>query len=193
MSIKSYQFLSPINHLIKVSAISERALSTSTNLSRTCIRHIIEKRLTITLSSLKVLADYFNLDLHVILSKPCCNSEFSTIALCYKVERDGFDSWKIHYMDFIDQFRREPDPRLIILPPIRSFDRRLTALLAALVRSLCKELAMSAPAWSEKRYFLEEPWFPAEMNSLKASAIIESPIEFRNNNIYVLENFTRRA
>jgi hypothetical protein len=129
----------------------------------------------------------------VLVSPEQVHSDFSTVAVAFKVERDGFSSWKIHFMELIDEFRRSMDPRLIILPPPARFDRRLTALLASLVRQLCHEQRMSAPLWSVRRYFLDQPWFVADIQSLKASALVESPLFFRNNNIFVHSNFMARV
>jgi hypothetical protein len=38
-----------------------------------------------------------------------------------------------------------------------------------------------------------KPWFVSEVNSLYAMALFDSPLAFRNNNIFVLENFLNRA
>jgi hypothetical protein len=110
-----------------------------------------------------------------------------------KIERDGFATWKIQLMDFVDEFRRTLDTRLILLPPPSSLDKRLKALLASTVTQLCLETGIPSPGWARKSYFLPKPWFLSEMNSLKASAIIESPIAFRRNNLFVQRNFLQRA
>jgi len=52
---------------------------------------------------------------------------------------------------------------------------------------------MHAPDWAQKDHCLPEPWFVAEMESLKASALVESPAYYKKNNIFVLENFLKRA
>jgi hypothetical protein len=41
--------------------------------------------------------------------------------------------------------------------------------------------------------FLPDPWFVAGIENLKASALVESPVQFRRNNIFVLGNFLSRA
>jgi hypothetical protein len=110
-----------------------------------------------------------------------------------KIERDGFTSWKVHMMDFVDEFRRSLDGRLIILPPVATLDKRLQALLASTVAHLCNEVGMDAPAWALKSHFLETPWFLADMNSLKATALLESPLAFRRNNLFVQQNFLARV
>lgn len=40
---------------------------------------------------------------------------------------------------------------------------------------------------------LPEPWFVAGVENLKATALVESPLPFRRNNIFVLGNFLSRA
>jgi len=117
----------------------------------------------------------------------------STIAASYKVLRDGFESWKIHFMDLIDEFQRTLDPQLILLAPPVELSREQRALLASIVLQLCMNENISPPAWSMKKNFLSKPWFVSEMQSLKAMAIKESPIAFRRNNIFVLNNFLERV
>jgi hypothetical protein len=139
------------------------------------------------------VAGCFQRDVDVVLSCAEIFSEYSTVALLFKVERDGFESWKTHLFDFVDEFRRTVDTRLILVPPPRNGDVRLVALLAATVQVLCDELGIDVPSWARKRYFLSVPWFVSGMNSLKASALLESPLPYRANNIFVHENFLERA
>ena len=106
---------------------------------------------------------------------------------------NGFDSWKIYFFNFVDEFRKTMDPRLILLPPIEALDKKLYALLSSIVRYLCNEIHTTPPDWALKRHFLSTPWFLSGMESLKATTILESPLEFRNNNNYVQNNFLNRA
>jgi hypothetical protein len=161
--------------------------------SRMSLRKLKRGAGNVTLCVIRNLTDFLKLDLNIIAAPLECDSDYSTVATAYKVQRDGSESWKIHYMDFVDEFRRSLNPMLIILPPPRSFDAKLKALLASLVRYLCNEIEMPCPRWACKRYYLASPWFPSGVESLKASAIVESPIEFRSNNIYVHNNFTARV
>jgi len=55
------------------------------------------------------------------------------------------------------------------------------------------ELGVESPPWAMRSYYLPEPWFVSEVESLKAMAIQESPLFFRRNNIFVLDNFLSRA
>lgn len=183
------------NYLRKIKHLSERELANFAKISRGSLRKIenIENNdSNLELLSLVKLANYFKQEIVLLSTSENIFSEYSTIATAFLTERDGFDSWKIHYFNFIDEFRRTHDPRLILLPPHKSFDKKLFSLLASIVKELCNEIKMSVPKWAKSRYFLKQPWFIAEIESLKASVILESPLAFRNNNIYVHNNFLQR-
>ena len=87
----------------------------------------------------------------------------STQAVAYRVLNQGFESWKIHFMNFVDEFRRTLDPQLLLLAPPKELDMRLKALLASTVLSLCTESGIDAPSWARKMYYLDEPWFVSGM------------------------------
>jgi len=185
----------PFNRLQKVRQLSERSLAEAARLSRGAVRRLLypARRGNLTMSSIGHLAQVFDRDVEVLVGGHDIFSDYSTVATAFKIERDGFDSWKTHLFDFVDEYRRTADGRLVILPPPSSCDRRITALLASTVRSLCEELAVSTPRWTTLRYFIATPWFVSGMNSLKASALVESPLYFRANNIFVHSNFLSRA
>lgn len=187
-----YHLLFALDRLASAGALSERELAKRAGISRACLRQLKSGRHNLTLGSLCSLAEFFNRRVEVLVSTEECFPELSTVAVALKIERDGFESWKMHLMEFVDELRRAVDPRLIILPPHRGFDRKLTALMASLVLFLCDELGLEPPSWATKRYFLDSPWFVAGVESLKASAIQESPLAFRRNNIFVLANFAKR-
>ena len=58
----------------------------------------------------------------MLLPQEPCNSDYSTYAVSLKVQHDGFDSWKIHFFNFVDEFRKSWDVRLILLPQPLSLD-----------------------------------------------------------------------
>lgn len=70
---------------------------------------------------------------------------------------------------------------------------RERALLNATARALSKELNLDYPWWARHNIFLQEPYFVSGIENLKASAIQESGIEFKKNNIFVLGNFLERV
>ncbi len=190
------RFYLPFAALRRTKRLSERALVAASGLSRGAVRQLLRpEQGNATVGSIAQLANCFEADVEVLLAPKQQEifSEYSTIAAALKIERDGFDTWKIHLFDLVDEFHRSLDPRLLMLPPHRTFDRALTALLASLVRDLCERNEISTPTWAARGYFLPTPWFVSEMQSLKASALLESPLSYRANNIFVLENFLMRA
>lgn len=173
----------PFTHLHKLHQLSERGLAQAAMLSRGAVRQLLypARRGNVTMSSIEHLAQVFDRDVEVVVGGSDIFSEYSTVATALKIERDSFDSWKTHLFNFVDEFRRTMDGRLVILPPPSSCDGRITALLASTVRALCEELDISTPRWATLRYFIPTPWFVSGMNSLKASALLESlrPSRFR--------------
>jgi transcriptional regulator with XRE-family HTH domain len=191
--IKKYQLFFPFENLKEFNGLSLREVSRKSDISRMCLQSILQQDSSVSVQSIQKLANFFNREVDVFVSEELYISDYSTLGVAYQVERDGFGSWKIYFMNFVDEFRKKLNPYLIILPPHSRFDKRLTALLASIVCKLCEEVGMNCPAWARRRYFLDKPWFPAEINSLKASAILESPTCFRNNNIFVHSNFLSRV
>lgn len=103
------------------------------------------------------------------------------------------DAWKNELFDFVDEFHAKPADGLAEAPPAVRLDPRRMALLASTVEALCAGAGIPAPWWCDGAPGLEEPWFPADAESLKASALVESPVWFRRRNIFVLDNFLSRA
>ncbi|MBI2602941.1 MAG: helix-turn-helix transcriptional regulator [Deltaproteobacteria bacterium] len=173
---------------------SERDVAEEVGLSRSTLRQVEAGVQYSNMKSLRVLAEYYGRDLHVFLT-PTEDSvaDSSSYGVSLKVKQDGFSSWKIHFMDFVDAYRRSLDPRLLVFPPTKGLDIRLRALLASIVTALCLETGESVPGWAKKSYFLKEPWFVSEVENLKAMSILESQWPFRRNNIFVLGNFLKRA
>ena len=175
--------------------LSEEALASRASLSRLTLRQIEAGDGNPTLQSLERLSVALDRELCVMLLTKgrLCDSEVSTVAVSLKAERDGFESWPIHFMELVDAFRKTMDLRLFLLPPVSLLDTRLEALLASIVCHLCAEVVVPEPAWARRSFFLSQPWFPSQTESLKAMAIRESPLAFRRNNIFVCENFLARA
>lgn len=186
------QFYFPLAELMKERGLSERTLSEKVHSSRGAIRSILQGG-NLTLDTLSKVSNYFNLDLTLTASPVESLGENSVLAASLYIERDGFESWKIHIFNFVDGFKRSLDPKLILLPPVRSLDPKLYALLCSIVKDLTQKFRLPTPSWAKRRYFLKDPWFVSEMENLKASALIESPIPYRENNIFVHENFLDRA
>ncbi|HMO19139.1 MAG TPA: helix-turn-helix transcriptional regulator [Oligoflexia bacterium] len=182
----------PHGKILKDMNLSERKFANVSGVSRGTLRKIYGANPGLNLSVLSKIAEGADCSLDIIIA-PRSSSEFSTVAISSNVIRDGFESWKIHFINFVDEFRSCPDPRLIILEPLKELDKKLFALLSSITHFLCNEIALAVPVWAKKSYFLDEPWFVAGTEALKAFALLESPLEFRSNNIFVLENFLYRA
>lgn len=108
--------------------------------------------------------------------------------------RDGGpDSWKLHLFELVDAFRRDPRPFRVARAPEPDTPPRALALTASTVEALCAERGLKAPWWCGGVPALPDPWFPSEMESLKAEALAQSPAAFRRRGIFVLGNFLSRA
>ncbi len=188
------RFYLPFPHLRKALKLSEREVTNRSGLSRGAVRQLENPSTgNVTMNSVSQFATLLERDVEVVICSSEILSEYSTVATAFKISRDGFDSWKTHLFDFVDEFRRTVDARLILLPPPSGTDIKIAALLASTVRALCEEVSIDTPIWALRRRFLPTPWFVSEMNSLKASAILEAPLPFRANNIFVHDNFLARA
>jgi hypothetical protein len=100
--------------------------------------------------------------------------------------------WKVHFYDFVDDFRFHRDLRAVAEP--FDFDNdKFDALLASTVEALCKELNLKTPDWTKRVPACDEPFFVAGFENLKATAIVESPLPFRIRNIFVTSSFLQRV
>lgn len=108
-----------------------------------------------------------------------------------RIESDP-TNWTVHLMDFVDDFRYYKNPAALAVP-FGSRHEQWDALLASTATSLCHELGVPTPSWIEDIPACREPWFVSGMESLKAIALVESPLPFRLRKIFVLENFLSRV
>ena len=186
--------MSILQFLRKKNRYSEQQVTADVGIARATLR-LCEKDLRkVKISILEKVAELFNYHIFIApVPQSIAKSDYSTVAVSLAVINDGFDSWKIHFFNLVDEFRRSPDIRLVMLPPVSGLDTKLQALLASIVETLCHEVDYEAPDWVKKTYFLSKPWFLSGMESLKASAIVESPLEFRRHNVYVDSNILSRA
>lgn len=92
--------------------------------------------------------------------------------------------------ELLDEFYSEPDPgaRAAMLrdePPLFDEPRR-NAYLAAVAEHLASRNQLQVPDWTEaKERFLDEPFFPCGLESLKPILLQESPPAFRRRMIFV--------
>jgi transcriptional regulator with XRE-family HTH domain len=174
--------------------ISERELAQRLGIARETLRRCELNPEHSNVGNLIQIAKSLDLELLLALipNQPP-DSKLSIVGVSHCILIDGFESWKIHMMNFVDEFRRTKDVRLILLPPLCDLDLRLQSLLASVVVALCFESQIDVPEWAAMERYLEKPWFVAGIESLKASALLETPTPFRRNNIFVLENFLQRV
>lgn len=177
-----------------LAGLSERELASNIGLSRLTIRSIESGLRKSTLQNFDtVCRGLKRKSLFLVVPEAECVSSSSIVAVSLKIIQTGAESWPIHLMELVDHFRKSLDPRILLLPPVQSLDRKYVALLASTTLMLCEEVGLEPPEWALGERFLEKPWFVSESESLKASALLESPWAFRRNNIFVLENFLRRV
>lgn len=178
---------------MQVARVSERAFSEESGLSRLTVRALKREGDNCRIGSYALAAESLGRQIAVVAFDRSSDADLSVQATSFLILKDGFGSWKIHVMNFVDHFRKTLDGRLLLLPPTRELDLRLQALLQSIVVYLCREVGIQSPPWAQRQVQLSEPWFPSESEALKAMMILESPMEFRRNQIFVGENFLSRA
>lgn len=173
--------------------MSERSIASISNLNRETVRKAISGDQSITLNNFTKITKVMGVN-HISLlvdKKKPFNSSYSIPIISQNTMTDS--NWKIHFFDFVDYFRKNPDERLILLPPVPGLGEKEAALLKSIVCSLCDEKGLDIPEWAKETHWLKEPWFVSGFKSLMATSILESPVYFRRNNIWVLANFMSRA
>ncbi|WP_026313833.1 hypothetical protein [Actinomadura flavalba] len=94
--------------------------------------------------------------------------------------------WKLVW-EFLEEYRWEPEerqPALVRDAPRPVDDDRWDALLAAIAEHLTARHDLAPPAWTADRV-LERPWFPAELPSQRAEALVRAPAAFRKHGVYL--------
>jgi hypothetical protein len=101
--------------------------------------------------------------------------------------------------DFLDAFYRQPSQASLAEEPAllrgRAGDGDIVdAYLGAIAERLARQYGFHPPAWafSEERY-LHRPAFGSRSAALRATLLLESPVEFRSRNIFVTANALDRA
>ncbi|MDQ2640692.1 MAG: hypothetical protein M3Y79_08955 [Pseudomonadota bacterium] len=106
--------------------------------------------------------------------------------------REGISNW-VPFLDAVDDARRTRSFGGLRALYSRSRRTREKSLLNATACALAAEFQQPPPWWAMHPLTLPEPWFVAGIENLKATALVESPLPFRRNNIFVLGNFLSRA
>jgi hypothetical protein len=99
---------------------------------------------------------------------------------------DAKTRWKLVW-EFLEEYRWEPDDVQLSLlrdePPVTG-DERWDVLLAALAEHLAAQHDQAAPGWTEIRV-LQWPWFPGELETQRADALVWAPAAFRKHGVYL--------
>ena len=103
------------------------------------------------------------------------------------------DNWEVPLMNFVDELRRTRQTSLIASSIEHTEHIKLDNLMCSVVCELCEELEVGVPSWVDDIEPDVEPWFISGVESLKAFALIQSPLNFRIRNIFVMENFLSRC
>jgi|SRR5690348_16623689 hypothetical protein len=109
-----------------------------------------------------------------------------------KPPQAGITNW-VPFFDAVDEVRRSRQFAPLKRLYSRSRRTRERALLNATACALAAEMGQAPPWWANRPLVLAEPWFVSGMENLKATALVESPVQFRRNNVFVLGNFLSRA
>lgn len=117
----------------------------------------------------------------------------AVVSVSRRIHAESDRSWKLWLFEFVDAFRRCPSEDLVASPPVPETSDRVRSLLASTVETLCQECRTPTPWWCGGMGPLAKPWFVAGVENLKATALVESPAQFRKRNIFVLGNFLARA
>ncbi len=103
------------------------------------------------------------------------------------------EQWRNPYFDFVDSFRATRSRLLITERPVDGLEIMSLALICSIVMQLCDEMEIAPPEWAKLCIGLETPWFISKFKSLRAVCLVESPIFFKRNNIFVGGNFLERT
>lgn len=171
--------------------LSQRALAGKAGLAYKTLQLLESGRHDPRWSTLEKLAAALGEPISCLFEQP--GSAATSIAATSARMAEDESAWSLELFDFVDEFRRRPTVDLVAAAPDPRLGARLRALVSATVEALCAERGLRAPWWCGAAAPLEEPWFVAGVESLKAMALVESPEAFRKRNIFVLDNFLDRA
>lgn len=103
------------------------------------------------------------------------------------------ENWQIAYFDFVDSFLFAKNQLLVSRRPVDGLNLKSLALICSIVMQLCEENKVQPPEWAKLSLELDEPWFITKFKSLRAICLVQSPVFFKRNNIFVGEDFLKRA
>ena len=92
----------------------------------------------------------------------------------------------LRFVERYDRSTWEVRGEMIHPEPYPTGSARFDALLAAVVEYSCAVRDVAAPAWvDDASRFLDEFWFVAEMPSLEADALANTPISFARRGVFI--------
>ena len=185
-----------LSHLRSLTGVSQRQLAIRARVAYKSIQLIEAGGHDVCLSTLENVATGFGysrgcLTTHVegFFSAPP-EALVHLSRLMIKVRGDG---WMLPFFNFVDAFQKKKDMNLVSDPPDKGLRDSYAALLASTVECLCHQAGCVVPGWTIGVSKLKVPWFVSGIDNLKASALVESPVWYRQRNIFVLANFLERA
>lgn len=100
-------------------------------------------------------------------------------------------------LEFVEEYRHEDaDSRARLLDerPDPTGDPRYDALLAGLAEHFAYHDGRAAPGWAfESSRFLDRWWFPIDLPSVRADALVHSPAAFRIRGVFLGSGALDRA
>ncbi len=174
--------------------VSQRQLAQNAGLSFRTIQLLESEKHDPQLSTLMAVATAFGYPPHLI--DRCMETVFAlppeSVAIISEHLRLKKEDWRIPFFNFVDAFRAQRSAEYITAPPAGDIPAHIAALLASTVEALCGELDLTPPVWCAAIPALPTPWFVSGIENLKVMALLESPVWFRQRNIFVLKNFLER-
>ncbi len=104
----------------------------------------------------------------------------------------GVSNW-VRFFDAVDSVRRTGHFGQLHHIARSTRITREKALVIAAARELAGELRLPFPSWAISPLVLGRPYFVSGMENLRATALQESPAQFRLSHVFVLGNFLSRV
>lgn len=176
--------------------VSQRALARRSGLSFRGVQLLETRGHDARLSSLERIAPALGLprtQIRRAVADALSEPPDSLFCASVRILEDGEASWRRHFMDCVDEVRRSGSAAALKTPAAPALPEPLRAMAAGIAETLARECGFASPGWTRAVGPLADPWFVAGYESLKAAALVESPVAFRSRNVFVLANFLERA
>ena len=108
----------------------------------------------------------------------------------------SWNNFWLMFGTFLDEFYKNKNIEMLNEEPVwGEIPKTIQSFVCASVDYLAHEIGEESPRWvMNKKYELEEPFFPSDLKGdIRAVMLIESPIEYKVRNIYVLANVLSRC